>query len=171
MVIQPPRIDQDLIGDAFFTFSGASLDGVEKMMAEVLPEGLGSQHLEPFSLWVLDLYRRADKKKLSDLAKVMLDCQKQMNEMLSSVDILLTPTQPYPARELGFLAPELDPGLVVERTKQFARYTAFHNIAGSAAMSVPRSLKSAQDFLYHCHFAAAPGRDGDLLNWSSVGGE
>ena len=51
VTIQPPRIDKDLIGDAFFTFSGASLDGVEKMMAEVLPEGLGSQHLEPFSLW------------------------------------------------------------------------------------------------------------------------
>ncbi len=160
--IDSPKVDAAVIGRAFFTFAGASIDTLEKMVAKMLPQGLGEDHIEPFTLWVRDLFRKTDPEYLQVLGKTLIDTESAIINHLNKVDITLCPTQPYPARELGYLSPSLDPELLIKRTIEFAGYTAIHNIAGAPAMSVPL-FTTINDLPLGSHFASKPGKDLDLL--------
>ena len=159
--IASPIVPAQKISDAFFTFAGSGLQGVAEMMKPSFPDGIGADYWEPFTLYVLEMFRKTGQEELKELAAVLHETKHRMTTYPDKVDITLCPTQPYAAQKLGYLNPNLDPELLLERTLDFAGYTVLHSIAGAPAMSVP--LFTTQSGLpLGSHFGCSYGKE-DML--------
>ncbi|MBI9093156.1 MAG: hypothetical protein JEZ12_28425 [Desulfobacterium sp.] len=86
----------------------------------------------------------------------------QYDAFFDGYDVLLSLTASDSAPKLGYLSTELDFEMAFERLKAFIPYTAYQNLAGAPAISLP--LGQSKDGLpVGVQFAAAYGQEKRLL--------
>ena len=86
-------------------------------------------------------------------------------ELFDNIDVILSPVLATPPIEIGFLKSSLDFDLLVERLSNYAQFTAFYNIVGAPAISLPLSM--TQNGLPNgAMFGAAVGDEKTLLELS-----
>ncbi|SMF60087.1 amidase [Pseudobacteriovorax antillogorgiicola] len=158
-----PKVDAEMLGEAFFAFAGSAIDNISQMMAPFLPSPIDDKLLEPFTLWVMNKFQGTSSERLVTLAKILKETHIMMTGFLQQVDMVLSPTQPGEARPIGYLSPDLDPELLMTRTQSLAGFTVLYNIAGAPAMSLPIGVGSS-GLPIGSQFASSAGRDEDLLN-------
>ncbi len=161
----PPALGPD-ISQAFFTMAGAFVKGLEDQLAPLLGGGLGGglgpEHMEAFTLWLRDAFVQGQPRGL-ELARENLAKVRRLGlEFLDAYDAYLCPTIGVETPSLGYLAPNLDPQLLLRRTEALAGFTPLHNIVGACAMSLPLGA-DAQGLPVGVHFAASPGQDARLF--------
>ncbi|MEM7183592.1 MAG: amidase [Spirochaetota bacterium] len=120
-----------------------------------------ANRLEPFTIGLSEHFQ---KNCLSfPLALFRLwNFSYQYRKLFSKVDILLTPTMAQPVPKLGYIAPEVEFSIAMERLRNFVPYTFLQNIAGAPAISLPLG-QSSQELPMGVQFAAAVGKERQLL--------
>lgn len=159
----PPDIDGKAVSDGFFTLAASVINQLDSMMEPMLNRKINDNDLEPFTLsllhWFKSLEIGALDKAFTDLK---LACAKFL-VFAEKYDVLLCPTLTNSPKPLGYLSPELERQILIQRTEDYAGYTPIHNIAGMCAMSVPLSTNGAGMPL-GSHFAAKPGAEKTLFD-------
>lgn len=82
--------------------------------------------------------------------------------VFESFDILLSPTTGTVSPKLGHLGPEVDFDKSFERVRQFASFTAGHNVSGAPAISLPMGC-AENGVPIGVQFSSAYGQDKRLL--------
>jgi len=158
--VDGPDLDGAAVSSAFFTCAGAVLTGLEQMMAPMLGRPLQAGDVEPFTLALLERFRRRPA-----LPEALAQVQAQgaaLASFLGRHDVALSPTVGGERPRLGHLAPHLPIDVLLARTERLAAYTAAHNMAGAPAVSLP--LHVDDDGLpVGVQLGAAPGQDQVLM--------
>lgn len=158
-----PGIDGKAVSAGFFTLAGSMLSQLAAMMEPLLNRNVNGGDFEPFTLsllhWYQDLGNNALDKALADLKTASA----AMIAFAEAYDLLLCPTLTTSPERPGYLSPELDRELLIQRTEEYAGYTPIHNIAGMCAMSVPLYVNEAGMPL-GSHFAAPRGAEKILFD-------
>lgn len=161
-LVTPPAVSAEALAHAFFVVASAAVAEVRAMVEGMHGQPLAADAFEPFT-WALLRWADAGPADRLERAQATLDAQgAAMRAFLSEVDVALCPTAGGPRQLLGHLAPHLPRDVLIERTTTLAGFTAFHNPAGAAAMSVPLHW-TADGLPVGCQFAARPGGDATLL--------
>ena len=94
----------------------------------------------------------------------MADLPRQLSAFFADqYDLILTPTLATAPPLLGFMAPDVEPDLLMERMFGFLGYTPLQNLSGTPAISLP--LHWSKDGLpIGVMFAADRGREDLLLS-------
>lgn len=157
----PPLIDGAALSDAFFTAAGGALSGVSDMMGPMLGRPLGAEDMEPFTLSLIEAYRR--RPAALDAARAVFAASARAYEAaIERFDVVLTPTLATMPWRLGELSPVLGREALIARTERSVGYTPIHNIAGCTGMSVPLYWSEGAVPI-GSHFAARRGSEGVLL--------
>lgn len=122
------------------------------------------QVLEP---WTLALGRMAAGLSTDDLEQAwrqVADLPRQLSAFFADqYDLILTPTLATAPPLLGFMAPDVEPDLLMERMFGWLGYTPLQNLSGTPAISLP--LHWSKDGLpIGVMFAADRGREDLLLS-------
>ncbi|TFH87250.1 amidase [Billgrantia azerbaijanica] len=157
-----PAVDGKALSDAFFTLAGGTLAGVAASMEPLLGRSVGADELEPFTLALIEWYRRQESGAMERAMVALRTAAEQMHRFAEAFDMLLCPTLAGVPKPLGYLSPRLDRETLIARTEAYVGYTPIHNMSGMPAMSVPLSL-SPHALPVGSHFAARPGDDALLL--------
>jgi amidase len=160
--IPAPDLDGKAISDGFFTFAGAAMDGMARMMEGLIGSPVNDAHLEPFTLSLIKWYRSLPADALMRARSAFDNAAKIMANYMKKFDVVLCPTLARTPQKLGYLSPQLDRELLIRRTEQFAGYTPIHNIAGLPAMSVPLYITDT-GLPVGSHFAAPVGCEATLF--------
>lgn len=136
------------------------LSSVDRRLAELGRE-LQEGDLEPFTMAML-----AHNRSLSapDVYNALRDAQStgwRLGRMLTTYDLLLTPTLALPAPELGVID-TTRPEAMYTVAGDYAAFTSFVNVTGQPAMSLPFGLDS-DGLPIGVQFIADAGREGLLL--------
>ena len=99
-----------------------------QMMEPALGRSVGERDLEPFTLSLIEWFRRPEKATMEAMATFALAAV-EMAKFLERFDVTLCPTVPVDLYELGTLAPTLDRTELIRRTESLAGYTPLHSIA------------------------------------------
>ena len=86
----------------------------------------------------------------------------EYDQLFEAYDVLISPTIGTPPPKIGHLGPAVDGPTHLDRLRRFVPFTAFHNVAGAPAISLPLAL-SAEGLPIGVQFAAARGHDRRLL--------
>lgn len=158
-----PDIDGKAVSDGFFTLAGSMINQLAAMMEPILNRKVNGGDFEPFTLsllhWCQNLERGALDKALADLKLAST----KFLAFAETYDVLLCPSLTSSPKCLGYLSPDLDRELLIQRTEDYVGYTPIHNIAGMCAMSVPLYVNSVGMPL-GSHFAARPGAEKTLFD-------
>lgn len=158
-----PDIDGKAVSDGFFTLAGSMINQLAAMMEPMLNRKVNGDDFEPFTLSLLHWYQSLESGALD---KALTDLKLASTKFLAfaeTYDVLLCPTLTNSPKPLGYLSPELDREILIQRTDDYVGYTPIHNIAGMCAMSVPLCINKAGMPL-GSHFAAEPGAEKTLFD-------
>jgi amidase len=158
---RPPALDGQALSDGFFAVAGAAISGLMEMMSRMLGRAVGAGDLEPFTLALVESFRR-DPSRLSKARSAFERAAAAYTRAVSEYDLVLTPTSSVASWRIGHLSPMLDARTLIERTERAVNYTCIQNIAGVPAMSVPLTL-SPSGLPIGSHFAAPLGGEAMLL--------
>lgn len=158
-----PDIDGKAVSDGFFTLAGSMISQVAQMMEPMLKRKVNGDDFEPFTLFLLHWYHNLESGALDKALADLKSASMKMLAFAEKYDMLLCPTLTHSPKHLGYLSPELDRELLIQRTEEYAGYTPIHNSAGMCAMSVPLYVNEAGMPL-GSHFAARPGAEKTLFD-------
>lgn len=158
-----PEYDFLRTGKAFFTLSAATVGGLFQMLRGVMGPGFTPEAFEPYTQ---ALGKRAEGLTAEDVG----EARQQIQESIASaqlsfrgVDVLLCPTTPFTAPEIGRFGPGQPAELLDASIERLASYTALASMAGWCAMSVPLFRSEADGMPVGIHFAAPSGKDDRLF--------
>ncbi|MCW5759115.1 MAG: 6-aminohexanoate hydrolase, partial [Phenylobacterium sp.] len=120
--------------------------------------------LEPFSLGLVDMARRAPKDALPE-ALVRLEAAAKAYDawfVTNRFDVILSPVLAWAPPKLGEVGPTVPFDTLVERLIEYVGYTTYHNVAGGPAMSVPLNW-TPEGLPVGTQFAARVGGEGLLF--------
>ncbi|MDB5475097.1 MAG: 6-aminohexanoate-cyclic-dimer hydrolase [Phenylobacterium sp.] len=117
--------------------AGAAQDAAE--VAKAFGRAPDESLMEPFSLGMLEMYRKAPPEALpAALQRLEADALAYDTWFPShQFDVVISPVLSSPAPRLGEVGPSVLFDTLVARLKEYVGYTPLHNIAGAPAMSVP----------------------------------
>ncbi|MFV3128927.1 amidase family protein [Niveispirillum sp. KHB5.9] len=123
-----------------------------------------AQVLEP---WTLALGRMAEALTTDDLERAwtqVAELPKRLHAFYQDqYDLILTPTLAAPPPPIGFMAPDVDPAILMDRMFRWLGYTPLQNLSGTPAISVPLSW-TKEGLPIGVMFAADRGREDLLLS-------
>jgi amidase len=95
--------------------------------------------LEPFSLGLVELYRRAPKDALPRALERLHAAAMAYDPWLvgHQLDVIMSPVLAAPPPPLGFVGPTAPYDTLIPRLTEYVGYTPYHNVVGAPAMSVP----------------------------------
>lgn len=150
------------ISEGFFTIAASAMADFASMMTPMLGRPPGEEHLEPFTLSLIEWFRSQPRDAVQQAHQNFKIIRDETERYLSGYDVVLCPTLGMTPPPLGFLSPNLDRKLLIRRTERLAGYTPLHNIAGVPGMSVPL-YRTAEGLPIGSHFAASLGGEATLL--------
>lgn len=160
--VPSPPLDGAALSDAFFTWAGGAMHGMQQMMQPMLGRPLGEEDLEPFTLALIAWFARMPEGAMARALSTMAEATRTFVSYLGAYDVMLCPTIPIVPWPLGTMSPELDRETLIARMQVLAGYTCIHNMAGVPAMSVPL-FTSTTGLPIGSHFAAGAGQEATLL--------
>ena len=144
--VAPTRwpIGQDFIDDFLLLWaSGAAglADNIAKFARRTPDETM----LEPFSLGLVELYRRAPADALPRAMERLHAAAMAYEPWFvgQRLDVIMSPVLAWPPPPLGQVGPGVAYDTLVERLTEYVGYTTYHNVAGAPAMSVPLNWTEA----------------------------
>jgi amidase len=158
-----PDVDGKAVSDGFFTLAGSMISQLAAMMEPLLKRKVNGDDFEPFTLSLLHWYRNLERGALDKALADLKSASAKFLAFAETYDVLLCPTLTSSPKRLGYLSPELNQELLIQRTEDYVGYTPIHNIAGVCAMSVPLYVNEAGMPL-GSHFAARPGAEKTLFD-------
>jgi amidase len=114
-------------------------------LAKVIGKAPDATVLEPFSLGMVELARKAGPQALAEALHRLNEDSLAYDTWFPShqFDVVLSPVLSSPAPKLGEVGPLVDFDTLSARLIEYVGYTPIHNIAGAPAMSVPLSWTDA----------------------------
>ncbi|MCH7343154.1 amidase [Pelomonas sp. CA6] len=160
--VQPVRLPVD--GERFMdSFMVAWSGGAERMLQLAESQGADpEQVLEPWTRHLAAHARGLPAEALPAARAVFAQVGRDLDALLTRVDVLLTPVLADEPPPLGVLGPQVAPAQLWERLMRYVGYTPMHNVAGTPAMSVPLG-RSRAGLPIGTQFAARVGAEGLLF--------
>ena len=115
--------------------AGSLPSTVDRRLAELGRE-LRDDDLEPMTRMLLDQARTMTATQLVEALRVCEETGWRLGRLLTTVDVLLTPTVARPAPPLGLLD-TMRPETIYQHATTWSVYTSVFNLTGQPAMSVP----------------------------------
>jgi amidase len=114
-------------------------------LAKAIGKAPDATVLEPFSLGMVELARKAGPQALAEALHRLNEDSLAYDTWFPShqFDVVLSPVLSSPAPKLGEVGPLVDFDTLSARLIEYVGYTPIHNIAGAPAMSVPLSWTDA----------------------------
>jgi len=137
------------------------LSSVEQRLAQLGRE-LRDGDLEPFTMAILEHNKAMTGTAVYDAMREAQSTGWRFGRMFTTYDVLLTPTLPLPAPELGVID-TTRPEAMYTVAGDYSSLTSFVNVTGQPAMSVPFGLDS-DGLPIGVQFIADMGREGLLLS-------
>lgn len=127
--------------DRFLLYWGAGASEFAEAASRMSGKPVGPEIVEPWTLYLREQFldRRAE---MPDTIAYLKGFEARYDAMFEGFDVLLSPTVASPPLEIGYLSPEIDGALHMQRVTDFVAYTAPMNVAGAASMSVPLAWSS-----------------------------
>ena len=157
-----PTYDAHAASAAFFDLAGTALSGLFAQLRQAFGARFDLERFEPFTRALAARAGGDPAAVMGAASAVLTQAEHAASARFGPVDVLLSPTVPFPAFALGRIGPNVSPAQVIEFTEALAGYTAIASIAGWCAMSVPLAMSPA-GLPIGMHFAARPGNDARLL--------
>ena len=152
---------QAQVMDDFFIYWGAMAFSFHHFGEKIIKNKINKKNFEKFTLGLSHYYRKNILKTPFVIRRLRKFTQ-QYEDFFNEYDIILSLTASNFAPQLGYLSTELDFKIAFQRLKQFIPFTAYQNIAGAPAISLP--LGQTKDGLpVGIQFAAAYGQEKRLL--------
>lgn len=121
-----------------------------------------SSVLEPWTIGNAEVFEKLPKGSVEAALAYRQDVIRRIDAFFQGYDAWLTPLVDRAPPKLGELAPTVPYATLRERSLGYAAYTAFHNFAGTPAMSVPLFWNDAS-LPIGSQFSAARGGERVLL--------
>ncbi|SMC84699.1 amidase family protein [Rhizobium sp. RU36D] len=161
--VTPPGVDMDAAAKAFFALGGASVSNALDYFRSIFGDAFADDKLERYTKALASHGRGVDVSALDAASQTLRRVAHDLDAAISGYDVLLCPTVPFPAFELGKFTGDKDFEALNAFIASVAQYTFPASVAGWPAMSVP--LFWNEDGLpMGCHFAAGHGQDDVLLS-------
>jgi len=154
-------IDQAFIQD-FLLLWASGADGLANSIAKMSGHAPDAETMEPFSLGMVEMYRKAPKDALPQAIGRLQAAAKAYDAWFANFDVILSPMLAAPPPPLGFIGPNVAFDTLVERLTAYVGYTTLHNVAGAPAMSVPLNWTPG-GLPVGTMFAARVGQEGLLF--------
>ncbi len=161
--IAPPSVDMDAAGEAFFALGGAMVSNALDYFRSTFGDAFAEDRLERYTKALANHGRRADETSLAGFAQTLRRVAHELDAAIAEHDVLLCPTVPFPAFELGKFTGDKDFEELNAFVVSVARYTFLASVAGWPAMSLPL-FWSKGGLPIGCHFAAGHGQDDVLFS-------
>jgi amidase len=119
--------------------------GLADALAKARGKAPDATVLEPFSLGMVELARKAGPEALSRSVARLTENALAYDTWFPAhqFDVVLSPVLSSPAPRLGEVGPRVDFATLSARLIEYVGYTPIHNIAGAPAMSVPLAWTDA----------------------------
>lgn len=118
-------------------------------------------YFEPLTLGLRDHFA-ANQNKVQQAIFDLIGFNRVYASWFENVDLILSPVLTLPPVKLGYLDTSLDYDLMIKRVVDYAQFTAFANVSGAPALSLP--LGMSQDNLpIGAQFQAPLGNERTLL--------
>ena len=147
--------------DDFFIYWAALAFSFHHFGEKIVKNTIDKKKFEKFTLGLSHYYRKNILRTPFVLRRLRKFSQ-QYEDFFNKFDIILSLTASSSAPKLGYLSTELDFNIAFERLKEFIPFTAYQNIAGAPAISLPLG-KSKDGLPIGIQFAASYGQDKQLL--------
>lgn len=153
--------DDPALGDAFLLYWAA---GVENALSNFEAQTGATRNEELFEPLTLSLasYFQARADQFEAAVGRLVSFQSEYAALMEGYDVLISPVLSTPAPEIGYLATDLPFEEQITRVTRYAAFTGFHNVAGSASMSLPLTMSSS-GLPIGTQFAGAVGAERTLL--------
>lgn len=152
--------DPVLEGD-FMLYWAAFANSVVRSWEEVFPFRPNRFFFEPFTLGLMRFYRD-NEDKFGDAVARLQAVPDAFDAVFDDYDVLLSPVVASPPPPIGFLGGHLDFETLRERLLDYVQFTAFYNISGAPAISLPLSM-SPEGLPIGAMFGAKRGDERTLL--------
>lgn len=129
---------------------------------EAAGPGTAAKVLEPFTLTLADRRHRLDGAAFEVSVGRLIAAARTYLAAFQTYDVIMSPVLSSVAPPIGFIGPEVEQALLMERLKKYVGYTPLNNVAGNPAMSVPLAW-SADGLPIGVQFAADTGKERSLL--------
>ena len=153
----------DFINDFLLLWaSGAA--GMADGIAKATGHAPDATQLEPFSLGMVEMFRKAPKDALPQALERLHAAAMAYDPWFvgHQFDVILSPVLAAPPPPLGYVGPEVPFDTLIARLIEYVGYTTYHNVVGAPAMSVPLNWTDA-GLPIGSMFAARVGGEGLLL--------
>ncbi|WDP83950.1 MAG: amidase [Desulfobacter sp.] len=147
--------------DDFFFYWAALAFSFHHFGHKITGTPIDKSKLERFTLG-LSRYYRNNILKTPFVIRRLRKFAHTYDRFFKKYDILLSLTASDASPQLGYLSTTLEFDIAFERLKKFIPFTAYQNLAGAPAISLPLG-KGRQGLPLGIQFAAAYGRDKRLL--------
>jgi amidase len=147
--------------DDFFIYWAALAFSFHHFGKKITGQTIDKNKFEPFTTGLSRHYLK-NIFKTPFVIKRLRKFAHQYENFFDPYDILLSPTASSSAPELGYLSTELDFDIAFKRLKEFIPFTAYQNVAGAPAISLPLG-HDKNGLPVGIQFAAAYGQEKQLL--------
>jgi len=130
-----------------------------------IPEAVESS-LRPLTRWLRDRGAKLSATDIFGTLGVLRAKAREELERTSRFDAILTPTLAQPPAKVGGLRDDANPAQDFENQKRFTPFTAFYNLTGQPAISVPLHW-TAEDLPIGIQLVGRPGDEVTLLALAS----
>jgi amidase len=155
-----PPIDGEAFAQAFTLYWASDAAQTTADLRRAHPNRPISELLEPLTLALDEIYRRAPRGALNGAIETLRRSESQYAEMFSGIDVLLTPVLARPPARIGDYTPTRPETFT--SIGDYVAYTPLQNAAGAPAIALPLSM-SADNLPIGAHFCAAKGEERMLL--------
>ena len=148
-------------GEDFLLYWASQAFFIKNFGGRLFGKPFDKKQLEPLTLGLSKLFA----KKFYLAPFVIRRLKKlaiQFDAFYQQYDILLSPIQAHPTPKIGFLGPDLDPELILQRLSSYVPFTAAQNVTGGPAISLPLGM-TQEGLPVGIQFASAFGQDKKLL--------
>jgi amidase len=153
----PPTFIND-----FLLLWASGADGLAKSIEKAAGRPADASLMEPFSLGLVEMYRKAPADALPQALARLQAAAKAYDGWFQQFDVIMSPVLASPPPPLGYVGPSVPFDTLVERLIEYVGYTTVHNVAGAPAMSVPLNWTPG-GLPVGTMFAARRGQDALLL--------
>ncbi|MHA1154426.1 MAG: amidase [Alphaproteobacteria bacterium] len=133
-----PEIDRPVVQDAALAIISVQTALLLDLLSRELERTCAPDDVERATWRMAEVGRGISGVRFQEALDSLHMAGRQLGSFFQRHDILLTPTQPMPTPRLGWLDPDSeDQETYGERVLQSIGFTAFYNVTGVPAMSVP----------------------------------